>query len=345
MTMKRIICVVLTIAILTSFLAVPCFAANSNVDISDNDALREASIMKLFDERQKLFFNKPVDISRLNEIDIELNSLGVDFLTFEEVQRQFPEAKAIKDKALKGETVSKASTGTDVIANVVTPSSNVNTWASYRYYNQCYNGKYYNVQKLIAQPISEDSGLWEEGQRIVNFSLNWKAGVTNLISSIALSAAGSIASIPITVYDALASAWSGLKTVSDIDPSNVTYRWETQTTAVFAYVRLEGQSDNYQYLSHISTKCVTEVAYIVDVDRWRQNGTGAWVVYPSMETGTRYLYHTPTYYNSTSAALWAYNNVSGTYHDAISQITISGPESKTVQTIYPCYPQFPAHCE
>lgn len=80
----------------------------------------------------------------------------------------------------------------------------------------------------------------------MNFSLNWKAGITNLIESIALSAAGSIASTPITVYDALSSVWDGLKTVSDIDPSDVTYRWETQTTAVFTYVRLESQSDDYQ---------------------------------------------------------------------------------------------------
>lgn len=343
--MKKIICTVLTISILALFSAVQCFATNSIVDIKNKDALKEASIMKLFDERQKLFFNKPVDISKLNEIDIKLKSLGVEFLTLEEVERQFPETKSIKDMALKGETANKASAGTDVVVNAVAPSSNVNTWASYRYSNQYYNGKYYNVQKLIAQPISEDSTLWEEGQRTVNFSVNWKAGITNLIQSVALSAAGSIAPTPITVYDALSSVWDGLKTVSDIDPSDATYRWETQTTAVFTYVRLESQSDYYQWLSHISTKCITEVAYIVDVDSWRPNGTGEWIVYPDLEADTRYLYHTPTYYNSTTRALWAYNNVNGTYHDAISEITISGPESKKVQTIYPCYPQFPLHCE
>jgi len=202
---------VLTAVILSTFLLVPSFAVNINVDAKHEDALREARIMELFDERLKLFFSKPVDISKLNEIDIELTSLGVDFLTLDEVERQFPDVKAIKEKALKGETASKASVKTDANAYVDKPSSNVNSWASYRYSNHYYNGKYYNVQKLVAQPISEDSSLWEEGARTVNFSANWKAGVTNLISSIASSTAGSIASVP-------------------------------------------------------STKCVTEVAYIVDVD-------------------------------------------------------------------------------
>ena len=198
-----------------------------------------------------------------------------------------------------------------------------------------------------SQPISEDSSLWEEGQKIVYFSANWKAGVTNLFKFVVSAGASTIAPIIVNVYEALSSVWDGLKTVSDIDPNNVTYRWETQTTACFAYVRLENQSDDYQWLSHISTKCVTEIAYIVDVDSWRQNGTGEWVVYPDLEAGTRLLEHTPTYYNSTTRALWAYNNsLNGApLHDAISEIQITGPESKKVQTIYPLYPQFPIHCE
>ena len=166
-----------------------------------------------------------------------------------------------------------------------------------------------------------------------------------MLLSFASSAAGSILPDPITVYDALESAWEGLRTVSDIRPSDVTYQWETQTTACFSYVRLESQSDDYQFLSHISTKCETEVGYIVDVDKWRQNGTGEWIVYPDLKTGTKYLYHTPNYYANTTRALWAYVNSGSTYHDAVEDITISGPESKTVQKIYPCYPQFPDHCE
>ncbi|MCX7843000.1 MAG: hypothetical protein N2489_08000 [Clostridia bacterium] len=345
--MRRIICILLTIALSSSLLATSSFAAGKKEKQIDNNVINETNIMNLFDERQKLFFEKTVDISKLNEIDLKLSSLGVDFLTNEEVSKQFPEAKAQREKALKGDTVSAVATNQQVIAAVATPTSNVNTWASYRYSNQLYNGKYYNVQKLVAQPISSNSGLWENGERQVSFSVNWKAGVTNLITSLAWSGAGSIASVPVTVYDALSSVWDGLKTVSDVDPSDVTYKWQTQTTAVFAYVRLESQSDNYQWLSHISTKCITSVGYLAAIESWRQNGSGTWVLYPCIKSSSKYLYHTPKDYNSTTKALWAYNNVIGgtAYHDAISDITISGPESKTVQTIYPCYPQFPLHCE
>ena len=147
------------------------------------------------------------------------------------------------------------------------------------------------------------------------------------------------------MFDALSSSWSGLKLTSDIDPSNVIYRWETQTTAVFFYVRPESYGDNYQWLSEISTKCVTSVAYIADVDSWRQSGSGAWTIYPALTSGTKTLLHTPSYYNSVSRAVEAYRNSSSINYDAISSIQISGPESKIVQVIYPCYPQFPLECE
>jgi hypothetical protein len=106
--------------------------------------------------------------------------------------------------------------------------------------------------------MNENSNLWTEGERTVNFSTNWTAGITNLIQIAATTVAGETVYAPaITVYDAIASAWSGFSKVSEIDPSTVTYRWETQTIAAFQYVRLETQSDSYQNLSHISTKCQT----------------------------------------------------------------------------------------
>ena len=306
----------------------------------------EAEILRLFDERQEVLFEDSVDIKKLNDIDIQLTKLGVEFLTTQEVAEQFPEAKAIRETAISGITNADTASDEVVTLSVVPPGSNTNTWASYRYSNVYYSGNYYNVQKLIAQPISESSELWEEGARTVNYSINWKAGVTELLKSLAWSGAGAIASIPVTVYDALASMWSGLRPVSDIDPCSVYYAWETQTTASFSYVRLESQSYNYQWLSFISTKCVTQVAYVADVDNWRQNGSGAWIPYPALTTGSRYLYHTPSNYYGTSQAIYAYLHPdAGASNSSISSITISGPESKTIQTIYPCYPSFPLGCE
>ncbi len=265
--------------------------------------------------------------------------------------KKFPEAKADKSRALAGNTVDEPELSNGApTRRVVVPASGKNTWATYRYANQYYQGKYYNVQKLIAQPLTNDSPLFSRGDKTVYYNMNWKAGTTNFLSSVALSilgaSTGRITSAAISVYDALSSVWEGLKPTSDIDPTDVYYKWETQTTAVFSYVRLENQSDEYQYLSHISTKCITQVGYMLSVDSWRQNGTGAWVKYPNIEHDDRTLYHTPSNYNNTTRALWAYNNVTGgPCQDAVYQITISGPESKTVQTISPCCPNFPLQCE
>lgn len=345
--MKKFICIIISLVILNSLSITSMAANNTNYDEKGNISTNEKVITKLFDERQKLFFEESVDLKKLNEIDFNLHSLGVDFLTLEEVDKQFPEAKAQREKVLTGNTGTESPLNQNVTPYVVAPDSSVNTWASYRTVGYYYGGSYYNIQKLVAQPINNKSALWENGERTVSFSVNWKAGVTNLITSLAYSAAGTIASTPITVYDALSSVWSGLKTVSDVNPSDVTYKWRTQTTAVFSYVKPEGKSDSYQSLSHISTKCLTSVGYLAAIDSWRQNGSGAWVLYPYIKSSSKYLEHIPSGYNDTFKAVWAYINVSGgsAYHDCVDKIKISGPESKSVQTIYPCYPQFPLQCE
>ena len=141
---------------------------------------------------------------------------------------------------------------------------------------------------MIAQPQDEEkSKLWTEGSRTVNFNTNWKAGVTNLMKSVATSLVGNIAPTATTVYEALVAGWSGLQKTSDIDASDVFYSWETATTVVFTYVRLESESDFYQELAYITSKCETAVAMVVDVEKWRQNSTGTWVPVPDKKTGTR----------------------------------------------------------
>lgn len=327
---KRLISTLLVVIMVFSSLITPVSAEGSS-NYAKVEGANEDIILKLFDERQHLLMQDPVDVTELNALDSKLIELGVDFLTETEVKRQFPD-------------ISNNST-IQPLANP--PSSNNNVWATYRHSNISYNGKKYNVQKLIAQPkVKEKSKLWTTGARTVNFNTNWKAGVTNLIKSVATSLAGNIAPTPTTVYQALVAGWSGLKKTSDIDASQVIYKWQTATTVVFTYVRLESQSDFYQQLAYITSKCETAIGYIVDVEKWRQNGTGTWVPVPAVKTGTRYLFHTPANYHSNTKAIWAYLQ-GGTvaYKDTISKITISGPESKIVQTISPCNPNFPMQCE
>jgi hypothetical protein len=313
------------------------FAQNTDVTANINlkQEEKDTEIGELMDERLDILSQDSVDNSKLNEIDLQLEKLGIEFLTLNEVQKRFPETKSFNYSA----------SDSDASVNVNPPSSAYNTWMLQRVSNWYYNGQYYNIQKLVAQPTSENSKLWTEGGRAVNYSIDWKAGVTNFIQSVASTLAGESVYAPaITVYDALSSVWSGLSPVSEIKPSKVTYTYETQTTAAFQYVRLEKESDSYQRLSHISTKCKTSLGYLVDVDSWRQNSSGTWIPDPDIRSGSRTIYNTPNLYNDSGKAVYSYSVVRA-LNDSVSSITISGPESKTVQNIYPLYPSFPLDCE
>lgn len=332
------------VALVTIFaLALPLNAFATSMDNENlEQENREEQINALLDLRQEILFVEPVDIVQLNITDLKLYELGVDFLTEEEVAEQFPEAKASID--CPDNTVAGMSKPADASLNsVVVPESDVNQWLSYRTTNYLYNGAYYNIQRLIAQPLKEeDSLLWSEGIKTVRYSVDWNAGTTTFLKKIVQAGASYVAPITTTVYDALASVWNSLETTSNIKPSDVVYVWENKTTVVFSYVRLESQSDYYQDLVLIASKCQTHVSYVVDIESWSENGDGTSSPVPAHLEDSRMLYSTPTNYNSIPRACYAYNNWYGEpLSDSITSIALSGPESKAVVTIYPCTPQYP----
>lgn len=326
---------------LTMFISSTVFAS-AGVSLIDNmdPYERDMQIQKLLDERAELLTQDKVNVAALNDIDSKLVELGVEFLSPEEVARQFPQEKAIKDFAMRKKT--------KISPQVVPPISSVNTWMSYRTSNYYYNGKYYNIQRLIAQPKSTSSPLANLGSRIVSFDYNWSAGAYNVLETAAWSAVGSIpipgASLAVNFYDAISSFLSGISRTTEVDVPHITYSWSSVTTAVFAYVRLEGQTDDYQWLSYISTKTVTDVGYQIPKFIY-ENSNGDWVLTPKVVQGKRSITAKPSGYDSILNAVVAYNSSSVPVHAAVGRIRISGPESKIVQYIYPCYPQFPDHCE
>lgn len=339
--MKLFTRVVALTIIAALLLPVTTFAASPD-NANYEQEKREEEINALLDARQEILLIDPVDIAQLNATDLKLHELGVDFLSEEDVAEQHPEAKASIDGS--DNAVAAISDPTAVSVNsVVIPDSDINQWLSYRTSNYLYNGTYYNIQRLIAQPlVEEESPLWDEGSKTVNYSVNWEAGATTFLKKVVSAGASYVAPITSTVYDVLSSVWSSLRTTSYIDPTDVYYRWENSTSAVFSYVRLESQTDYDQDLVLIATKCQTSVAYVVDIDSWSQNGDGTSSPIPAQIAGTKMLYSTPTNYNSISRACYAYNNWSGgPVSDRITSISISGPESKAVVTIHPCLPEYP----
>jgi len=311
-------------------------------DQGDNSSSKsiENNINSLLEKRSNIICKDIINISDLNDVDLKLAKLGIEFLTEDQVKTQFPETKTDKKLALAGQTIQIAS-------RVSTPSSNRNTWMSYRTSSYLYGGKKYNIQRLIAQPKQSSSALCNSGSRMVTFSTNWSAGIANVIKSSILSAVGLIqgSTFALAFYDAVSSFLSGISRTTEVKVPHINYSWSSTTTAVFTYIRLESQTDNYQWLSLISTKTQTVVGYTIPTFNYKSSN-GYWYLTPKLVQGNRTIYGTPNGYDSYVEAIFAYNSIGGgPRHRAISSITISGPESKTVQVIYPCYPQFPLHCE
>lgn len=298
------------------------------------------AIESLLEKRLEILSKKECDEERIKEIDSELVGLGVEFLTNEQVATQFPEAKSDRNLALNGETGSN-----EIKPQIGVPSSSVNTWMSYRTSNFLYNGKRYNIQTLTAHPKpgQTNSKLVNIGSRIVTFDRNWKVGTQNLIKSVASSAAGNIpgASLALSVYDAFSSFISGISTTTEINAPNITYSWSTTTSVTFEYVRLESQSDSQQLLSYIGTKVMGEVGYMIPTLSARRSG-GSWVAYGKIEKGGFRIYAQPPL-TVPNPALYGYIN--GRVDERVREVVISGPESKSVQTIYPHYPIGPAQIE
>lgn len=150
----------------------------------------------------------------------------------------------------------------------------------------------------------------------------------------------------VTFYDAFSAGWDGLKTTSKVRAHDVYYRWENSTSAVFFYVRLESETDDYQNLAFVTTKCNTAFSYTADIDEWSQNADGSWGPAPSLDSGSGEFETKPGKYNNVYYAVEAHvTNPLELSSDVVSSIEFKGPEDKTIGTIYPCNPSFPLQCE
>lgn len=331
---------IVSFILIMSLLLPKTIFANSIETTDEKDKI----IQELLDVRaaalNDLFING-VSKESIQAVDAKLTQLGVEFLSEKQVYEQFPETKNDKRLALGGMTQRITNNG----SRVSTPTSQHNTWASYRS-TYTTGGITYNVQRLIAQPSTSNSPLTNIGTRTITFSRNWIAGVNNAIYSLGQSAVGMIpgSTVALTFYDAVKSFISGISTTTEVSVPHIAYSWSNVTTAVFTYVRQNSQGDESQWLSMISTKTHTVVAYNIPTFNYRTIN-GSWGLSPQIIQGNRNIYCTPSGYDSISMAVEAYRSSGSLVRNAVSNIQISGPESQSIQTIWPCYPNFPAQCE
>jgi hypothetical protein len=165
-------------------------------------------------------------------LEAELQKLGVNPISYEE-------ALAIHNGS---------SVGGDVSIQVTVPPSNSNVrWYELNYYITR-SGTTYEIQELYAQGLSNGTNL-AKGQNGVTLYTIKQIAVKNLTQIASVYAQKVIGLIPIVQwlpYEFLFSDNSQVTNNSHV----ITHR--SLSTVCFTYVKLSGQSDNYQNLSFIS---------------------------------------------------------------------------------------------
>lgn len=294
--MKRLVSAFMAAVLLTLSFAVPVFAQES----SDNSA----RIDSLFDERAELICLEKWD--EVDSIDRQLESLGVEKLTAAEEDERF---------------------GSYVSA----PTSTDTTWFSSRV-NYTYNGVTYEIQTLTAQPNRNDSCLKQSGSRSLSSTDKRKAGGMNALSIAAFIGS----SMALTVYDSARGFVNGVSKTAEISSAEIVYSYAHTTTASFKYVKVSGQSDDYQVLSYASTKGTTAVGY--QYPTFIYSGGS---VKPNIIQGSRTINSTPEGYNSNLNAIKAFTDPYAPRMAYVKKVQITGLEWEAVSSIYPPCPQFP----
>lgn len=340
--MKKIIILITTVFMILMCCS-PVMADTTNQNDNDSQIMRENRINELLDDRAALLnelslndINPETFEQRMQALDSELMRLGVEFLDYEQVCQMFPDSKANKELAFSGNTQEEPT-------RITPPSSNKNSWMSYRTTYTAGNTSY-DIQRLIAQGSSSSSPLLSYGTAVKTFNANWTAGTTNVIKTVASALIGSIqeAAAYVTFYELLSAFVSGVSTTTVVTAPNITYSWSNATTAVFTYVRKSFQSDIYQYLSQVSTKTQTAVSYQSPGFEY-QNPGSPWI--PKVVYGNYTVYQTPVGYDNIPIAVSVFNTMTSTDIREVWYVQLKGPQDAPVQNIYPLCPSVPYDCE
>ena len=339
--MKRLLSLVLVLALIVTSLCLPMSAYALDVDPSIDISITEktdALISKLLTERSALFASEELDTIQLDKIDTQLRLLGCNFLTRAEVEQKYPDAVPNYASIMGNGQV-------DPQARV--PDQGNVTWVEHRSSNYKYNNKVYNIQKLSATANEGSSNIKKVFSLKVESNPNILVKITkNLIEVVAQNAVGLIpgSTIPLAIIDAAKAVISGLTTTSVISIPHILYSCTITQTIVFQYVRMENQSDEMQMLTHISSASVTNVGYLMSNFSYTKNNAGQTIAHPGSLYGDKDFYAVPEDFNSSIAAIRAYNSYAGGPHyDAVSNVTIKGIDGRIVHKEQLLYPAFPAH--
>lgn len=291
-----------------------------------NDNKREDQINKIYQERASLLAEKKEGFEKeYDSLGKKLESLGVEFLTPEQVQIEMNK---------------KAQLETKIRPQVSLPPSSNITWSSYRN-KWVKNGVTYEVQHVTAESNIQNSQLKKTGTTLLFNSNSLNVGVSNLIRTVATTTLGSFDTyigLGITVYDAVKSFisdsnFSQTTTVQDIKSS---YTWNWYESVDFMFVKVANKSDSYQNLALVTSTVNGAVAYAIPTFTYNTK-TGATKSASINQGPSKSFSYTALYHRDGSAAVNYF--LSGpTKYSFVTKINLTGIEGKTVETIIPAQP-------
>lgn len=294
---------------------------------SDN----EERVNQIYVERAKVLAEqKEGYLEEYERLGKELESLGVEFLTTQEVQE-------------KMEIAAKNSNG--VIPYVAIPPNARNIiWSSFRN-NWVKNGVTYEVQHLTAEPNGSSSSLMETGGIVLQNSNSLGKASQNFITTVVKAGAaklGAPVDITLQVYDAVKNfindANFGRTTeVTDIKV-NYTYSWWENVD--FMYVKEANKSDDYQKLSFISTSVYGAINWTIPNMTYKSNGALKNVTFSNDQRS--YNYYDTTAHRNGSLAVAAYLDPYAPRNAYVTSADLLGVGNKTIKSIPVKTPAFPA---
>lgn len=305
--MKKLIALIVIFSLLLSNGAFAAVYA-SDTAVNASQAVLDEQIEELFSARQRIKMADPVDTAALLKTEEQLSALGVQFL----------------DSAEKAQEIASISANA---SRAITDTSSVEM-AEYNS-TYTYQGTVYAIRKLYVQTAlgyEDESRLWVEDVIEVHHIGYWDIAEEILLFTAATWS--SPISDALTIMDAFQWA-AGLAEQADtgvvtLDVGEAIYWIETGVTAVFTYVRLASASEDTEILTLVSTKCDTAVSYIVDVESYKLNGTGAAIAYPGQETGSYDFESKPSKYANTETAVINFRNNGVKQFKTVNSVEIRG---------------------
>lgn len=256
--------------------------------------------------------------AELNNINEQLDQMGVESLTTQEVLERYGEENEISP-------YSDSYYSNNIVWNEYT--SDVS-----------YNGVSYKIKTLTATiKTGYSSILWERGNVTLKNRSNWEAGALEVFGLTAnrsinlLCNQNPVSKVFKTVYDYASAFFSGYSSKTIIKDIEASYVYNAYTAVSFKDVSKKGDSDIAKPWTYIATKCEVVLNGNFPVDN---NGHPDIVSYKNRISANQDAYNNNTY------AINAYNSpacISRNYVEGLNLYGLEGRKLTTVSTIKPEY--------